>query len=206
MSVGQHDGDASGRLGTHDEHLGDVGRLRGTADERAVAVVVELHAAVGLVHVVDNLGLRQQDDQVLGDEHDGLLLHRLRDPDAAVLGHAEDAADDAHVGAVEVAGAPYGVGVARGDRHFGQVRGYLLGLGVEVADERVDVAVAHLDDLSAYVLAHGDKLCQRVLVGDGAYVAQVGHVVPLAHVSPVSFQYIFLVAHISNKVRVNSEK
>ena len=111
-------------------NLGDVGSLRRTADEGAVAVVVELDAPVGLVHVVDNLRLLQQDDQVLGDEADGLLLHLLGNPDAGVLGDAEAAADDADVGAVEVAGAAHLVGIARGNGNLGQVGGYLLGVGV----------------------------------------------------------------------------
>ena len=73
------------------------------------------------MHVVHYLRLRQQDNQVLGDEADGLLLHLLGYPDAAVLSNAEHAADDAHVGAVKVAGTPYRVGVARGNGYLGQV-------------------------------------------------------------------------------------
>ena len=55
----KQDGGTAGGLGTHDEYLRNVGGLRGTADEGAVAVVllVKLNALVGFVHVVYDLRL-----------------------------------------------------------------------------------------------------------------------------------------------------
>ena len=108
-------------LGTHHQYLRNIGRLRGTADEGAVAVVslIELDAFVGLVHVVHDLALRQEDDQVLRDEADGLLLHRLGHPHAGILGHTELSTDNTYIGAVQVAGSPYVVWIPRGNRNAG---------------------------------------------------------------------------------------
>lgn len=43
----EEDGDATSGLGAHDKYLGDVGCLRGSADEGAVAGIIEIfYAAV----------------------------------------------------------------------------------------------------------------------------------------------------------------
>ena len=68
------------------------------------------------MHIVDNLTLRQQDDQVLGDEADGFLFHLLGNPDAGVLGYTELSADDAYVGAIQGLCTLDGVGIPGGNR------------------------------------------------------------------------------------------
>ena len=166
----------------------NVGRLRGTTDEGAVAIVVELNALVGFVHVVHYLRLLQKDDKVLRDETDHFLLHVLGNPDATVFRHAKHAADDAHVGAVEVAGAAHCVRVARGDGHLGQVGSNFLGVRIYLLDQLVDVlSLLDFNDVTAHALAHLDELYQRVGVGDGVDVAQV---VSRGHWPGISSKYL----------------
>ena len=73
------------------------------------------------MHIVDNLTLRQQDDQVLGDEADGFLLHLLGNPDAGVLGYTELSADDAYIGAIQGLRTLDGVGIPGCNRDLRQV-------------------------------------------------------------------------------------
>ena len=49
------------------------------------------------MHIVHNLRLRQEDDQILGDKADSLLLHLLGNPDTGILCHAKLTADDTHI-------------------------------------------------------------------------------------------------------------
>ena len=184
----QQDGCASCCLGSHHENLSDVGSLRGTADKRTVAVVglVELNAFVGLVHVIDDLTLGQQDDQVLGDEADGLLLHRLGDPYAGILGHAELPTDDTHISSVQVASTSYIIWISRGNRDLGQVRGNLLGIGEQLLDDVVDILTfLHFNHMTSHTLCHRDVLYQWVGVGDSLDVVERRHVIFLLYVLSV---------------------
>ena len=168
--------------------MGDVGCLRGTADKRAVAVVglVELNALVGLVHVVDDLALGQQDDQVLGDKADGLLLHRLGNPDTGILGYAELSTDDTHVSSVQVASTPNLVWISRGNRDLGQVRGNLLGIREQLLDDVIDILTfLHFNHMTSHTLCHRDVLYQRVGVGDSLDVVERRHVIFLLYVLSV---------------------
>ena len=53
----------------------------------------------------------------------------------------------------------------------------------------------NLYGIATYALGHIHELQQRVGVGDGLYIAQVGHVELLANVRPVFLQYIFFAGH-----------
>ena len=148
------------------------------------------------MHVVDDLRLGEEDNEVLTDKHHGFLLHLLGNPHASILSHAKTATNDAHVGAVQVAGTPHVVRIARGDSYLRQVRCNFLCIGIELTDECVDVATfLHLDSIAADTLGHVHKLQQRVGIDDGLDVAEVGHVEALAYIRPVLLQYIFFTTH-----------
>ena len=96
MNLFYQNRDAAGGLGAHDEDLGDVGSLGGAADEGAVAVIVEGNPLVGFVHIAHYGVPRKQYDKMLAYKTDCLFLHRLGDPDAAVLGDADRAGDNSY--------------------------------------------------------------------------------------------------------------
>ena len=149
------------------------------------------------MHVVHNLRLWQQDNQVLGDKADSLLLHLLGNPDAGVLCHAELSADDANIGAVQSLCTFDGVRIAGGNRDFWQVRGYLLGIGIEFLDHLVNVLTFfHLHHMSSYTLGHRRELQQGVRVGDCLDVVERRHVKFLLYVSSVFRQNDFFATHI----------
>ena len=98
----QDDGDASRSLRAHDQSLLDVSRLGRTGNEGAEAVVVELNLLVGFMHRVDDLVFVEDDGELFGDEVNHLLLHVLRNPDAAVFSHAQFTFDDGQIGSVQI--------------------------------------------------------------------------------------------------------
>ena len=148
------------------------------------------------MHVVHDLRLRQEDDQVLGDKTDSLFFHLLGNPDTGILRHTKLAADDTDIRTVQVTGTTHLIGIPRGDGDLGEVGGDLLGIGIELLDDGVDVlTLLHFDHMTTHTLRHLDKLHQRVRVGDGLNVAQIRHVKLLTYVLSVLRQNSFFTTH-----------
>lgn len=82
------------------------------------------------MHIVDDLRLGQQDDEVLGDKADSFLLHLLGYPDTSVLGNTELATYHTHICTVEVTGSSHRIGIAGGNGDLWEIRGNLFGIGV----------------------------------------------------------------------------
>ena len=81
------------------------------------------------MHVIYNLTLWQQDDEIFGDKANSFLFHRLWNPNTGIFGHSEFASYDANISAIQVASSSYRIWISCGNRNFRQVRGNLLGIG-----------------------------------------------------------------------------
>ena len=148
------------------------------------------------MHIVHNLALRQQDDQILRDKAHSLLFHLLRNPDAGILGHTKLSANHAHVSTVQVARTPDDIWIPRGNRHFRQVTGKFLCIGIEILYQLIDIlSRLYFQHLSAHILGHRNKLDQRIGIGDGLYIVERRHVILHLHILAILLQYIFFVTH-----------
>ena len=78
----------TGSLRTHYQSLLDICSLGRTADENTEIILrIHLDTGISLVHIVNNLIFLKENHEIFGDEKHRLLLHGLRNPDAAVLGN-----------------------------------------------------------------------------------------------------------------------
>ena len=157
----QEHSDRTGSLRSHHQHLCDISSLRWATDKCAIAVIflIKLNTFVSLMHIVHNLALRHKDNQIFRNKAHSLFLHLLRNPNATIFCHTKLTADNAHVSSVQVTCTTNGVGVSCCYSHLRQVAGNLLGIGIELLHQLINVITwLHFNHLTAHILTHGNKL------------------------------------------------
>ena len=148
------------------------------------------------MHIVHNLTLRQKDNEILGNKAHGLLLHLLRNPDTCVLSYTEHSTDNTNICSVQVTRTPYGIRIPRGNRHLREIARKFLGFGINIFDQLIDIFTRlHFQHLSAHILSHGNKLNQRIRIGDGLDIIERRHIIFYLHILAIPLQYIFFVTH-----------
>ena len=119
------------------------------------------------MHIVNNLIFLKENHEIFGDEKHRLLLHGLRNPDAAVLSNTHFSTDNTHIGTIQVVGLSHGIRILLRDGNLRQVGSKDLCLRISLLHQLIQaLAFLSLYHVSTHRLSHLNKLLQGILILD----------------------------------------